>query len=55
MVQKIKDPRYGYVGPFRVWQKNGVLPGLAMSRSFGDVLASKVGKFCIFIFYVIYN
>lgn len=43
-MQKIRDPRMGLVGPFRVWQKNGILPGLAMSRSFGDLVASKVGN-----------
>lgn len=35
-----------YVGPFRVWVKNQQLPGLAMSRSFGDVLAASIGVIC---------
>lgn len=32
-----------FVGPNRVWLKNQPLPGLAMSRSIGDFLASSVG------------
>ena len=31
------------MGPARVWLKNKDLPGLAMSRSFGDKIASSVG------------
>lgn len=31
------------VGPARVWLKNENIPGLAMSRSFGDYIASTVG------------
>ena len=31
------------MGPMRVWLKNENLPGLAMSRSFGDSTASRVG------------
>lgn len=30
-------------GPFRVWLKNEFYPGLAMSRSIGDVCATSVG------------
>ena len=30
-------------GPFRVWLKNEMYPGLAMSRSIGDIIASSVG------------
>jgi serine/threonine protein phosphatase PrpC len=30
-------------GPFRVWLKNEDIPGLAMSRSFGDFIAKSVG------------
>jgi serine/threonine protein phosphatase PrpC len=32
-----------YYGPQRVWVKNTNVPGLAMSRSFGDVVAHSVG------------
>ena len=35
------------VGPKRVWQKTANVPGLAMSRSFGDRAASEVGVVCI--------
>lgn len=31
------------MGPYRVWLKHENIPGLAMTRSFGDVMASKVG------------
>ena len=32
-----------YLGPDRVWNEGEELPGLAMSRSFGDEIAKKVG------------
>ena len=35
-----------YIGPDRVWNEEEELPGLAMSRSFGDELAKKVGVCC---------
>lgn len=31
------------IGPARVWLKNENVPGLAMSRSIGDLVASTVG------------
>ncbi len=31
------------MGPFRVWTKEQNVPGLAMTRSFGDYVASTVG------------
>lgn len=31
------------MGPFRVWFKFGIGPGLAMTRTFGDTLARKIG------------
>lgn len=34
------------VGPYRVWKKKQSIPGLAMSRSFGDFVASEVGVIC---------
>ena len=34
------------MGPFRVWVRNDDVPGLAMSRSFGDFLAKSVGVIC---------
>eukprot|EP00828_Plagiopyla_frontata_P042350 TRINITY_DN6293_c0_g1_i4.p1 TRINITY_DN6293_c0_g1~~TRINITY_DN6293_c0_g1_i4.p1 ORF type:complete len:140 (+),score=18.37 TRINITY_DN6293_c0_g1_i4:49-468(+) len=33
----------GYLGPNRVWLQGQNFPGLAMSRSFGDSIASSVG------------
>lgn len=43
IVQQLTD-EYGHkVGPYRVWQKSGNLPGLAMSRSIGDGIAKKLG------------
>ena len=35
-----------FYGPQRVWLKNGNVPGLAMSRSFGDIVAHSVGVIC---------
>ena len=32
-----------YLGPYRVWVKGEGYPGLAMSRSIGDLIASKIG------------
>ncbi|CAD8096185.1 unnamed protein product [Paramecium primaurelia] len=34
------------IGPARVWTMNEDVPGLAMSRSFGDYVASQVGVIC---------
>lgn len=31
------------IGPARVWLKHEDVPGLAMSRSFGDMIAASVG------------
>ena len=31
------------IGPLRVWLKNEEMPGLAMTRSFGDKVAHSVG------------
>ncbi len=31
------------MGPFRVWLKEKNIPGLAMTRSFGDLLATTIG------------
>lgn len=35
------------IGPYRVWKKGESYPGLAMSRSIGDLVASKIGVICI--------
>lgn len=34
---------FANIGPFRVWNANGDVPGLAMSRSFGDFIGKSVG------------
>ena len=31
------------MGPYRIWLKDQNIPGLAMTRSFGDYIASTVG------------
>lgn len=31
------------MGPYRIWLKDQNVPGLAMTRSFGDYIASTVG------------
>lgn len=30
-------------GPYRVWQRDVDMPGLAMSRSIGDIMAKQLG------------
>lgn len=42
-VEPYKEPNGKYIGPHRVWLKNVQIPGLAMSRSFGDLVAASVG------------
>ena len=38
-----KDPRGQDIGPLRVWMKDVQMPGLAMTRSFGDKAGRKAG------------
>ena len=42
-MKRYKDSNGSAIGPARVWLKYHDLPGLAMSRSFGDSIASSVG------------
>lgn len=42
-VQPYSDEDGQPVGPARVWLRDENIPGLAMSRSFGDYVASSVG------------
>ena len=42
-VESYKDDDGEFVGPERVWLKEDDIPGLAMSRSFGDEIAHTVG------------
>ena len=42
-IEAYKDENGNSIGPERVWVCNGDVPGLAMSRSFGDDVAQSVG------------
>lgn len=42
-VDSYRDQNGGKLGPERVWLSDQDLPGLAMSRSFGDSVACQVG------------
>lgn len=45
-VDSFRDQQGNPIGPLRVWLKNEDVPGLAMSRAFGDHVASTVGVTC---------
>jgi serine/threonine protein phosphatase PrpC len=42
-IDSFKDGQGNNVGPMRVWLKNEDIPGLAMSRSFGDTVSLLAG------------
>jgi serine/threonine protein phosphatase PrpC len=42
-VQRLLDEFGKRIGPYRVWDKVGNYPGLAMSRSIGDLVAKHIG------------
>lgn len=42
-IQPFRDEDGEFIGPARVWLKEDEIPGLAMSRSFGDRVAVSVG------------
>ena len=42
-IDSFRDPNNNPIGPLRVWLKKEDIPGLAMTRSFGDQVASTVG------------
>ena len=46
-VDSYRDGNNRKVGPERVWLKHEDIPGLAMSRSFGDLVAARVGVNCV--------
>ena len=46
-IQPYKDENNNPIGPERVWLLDDDVPGLAMSRSFGDEIAHNVGVICI--------
>jgi len=39
----LETPDRNPIGPLRVWLKHEDIPGLAMTRSFGDEVAGRVG------------
>lgn len=43
VVMRLEDNTGRRVGPYRVWKVEGMYPGLAMSRSFGDAIAHEIG------------
>jgi serine/threonine protein phosphatase PrpC len=42
-IDSYRDQLGNQIGPMRVWLKTEDIPGLAMSRSFGDSTAARVG------------
>ena len=42
----IEDDNGNWTGPLRVWEKGSEGPGLAMTRSLGDKVGSKIGVVC---------
>jgi serine/threonine protein phosphatase PrpC len=42
-VMRLEDDHGKKVGPYRVWKVEGTGPGIAMSRSLGDVIAHEIG------------
>lgn len=42
-IDSYRDLHGNALGPLRVWLKNEDIPGLAMTRSFGDMMAARVG------------
>ena len=43
VVEQLKNKNGEGIGPYRVWVKEGGYPGLAMSRSIGDLIGKKLG------------
>ena len=46
IVRRLMDASGKNVGPWRVWQKETNHPGLAMSRSIGDIVGHEIGVVC---------
>lgn len=42
-IQRLIDTNGNRIGPYRVWEANSNSPGLAMSRSLGDVIGKQIG------------
>ncbi len=45
-VEPFREPTGEPIGPYRVWLADENVPGLAMSRSIGDIVAERVGVIC---------
>ena len=45
-IRQMKDDDGSFIGPLRVYMKDKDMPGLAMTRSFGDYFASTAGTIC---------
>ena len=45
-IRPMKDDDGSFIGPLRVYMKDKDMPGLAMTRSFGDYFASTAGTIC---------
>lgn len=43
VVSRLTDELGNRIGPYRIWRKGGNMPGLAMSRSIGDKIGSRIG------------
>ena len=43
----MKDQYGNFIGPLRVYMKEKDIPGLAMTRSFGDRVAAIAGTICV--------
>ena len=45
-IEAIEDDNGNWTGPLRVWEKGSEGPGLAMTRSLGDKVGTKIGVIC---------
>lgn len=45
-IEPFKDDKGLFIGPMRIWLRTKQIPGLAMTRSIGDQIASTVGVTC---------
>jgi hypothetical protein len=45
-IEPYRDENNQFIGPPRVWLKDEDIPGLAMTRSFGDKISNIVGVNC---------
>ena len=45
-IRKSRNEDGEFIGPDRVWVKDTNMPGLAMTRSFGDEIAHQIGVIC---------